>query len=76
MSKVFNYESLSNKAIRQAIDASVEKKSSKVYAASRLAKFFSIDLTIKIFGYPLIEWHYPPQSGDDPLNGDDSMFNE
>lgn len=78
MTKVFNYEALSNEAIRKAVDSSTMKKTSKIYAASRLAKFFSIDLTIKIFGYPIIEWHYPPQGSDEPVIDDsnDSMFND
>lgn len=78
MSKIFNYESLSNEAIRKAVDNSTMKKSSKIYAASKLAKFFSIDLTIKIFGYPIIEWHYPPQGSNEPVIDDsnDSMFDD
>lgn len=43
-----------------AIEASLEKEDSKIYAAKRLSKWFAIDLTISIFGVPIIEWHYPP----------------
>lgn len=47
------------------IDASVASETSKVYAAKKLAGFFEIDLTIKIFGHVIYEWHFPPKKSND-----------
>lgn len=40
----------------------VSKKSQTEMAASAeaLAPFFSVDVTLKIFGRVIWEWHYPP----------------
>lgn len=45
-------------------DDSIEKMSeiAKVSFLKRLSRFFSIDLTIKIFGQTIYELHYPPLS--------------
>lgn len=38
-----------------------------VSQAKGLAKWLSIDLTIKIFGYVLLEYHFPPQTNSSNL---------
>lgn len=45
----------------ERIDASLQSKASKIFALSKLSKWFEIDLTIKVFGQVI--WHYkwPPQ---------------
>ena len=46
----------------ERIDASVASESSKIYASQKLAKFFEIDVTLKIFGHVIWSWHFPPDS--------------
>ena len=55
------FERMSNAELEQAIDYATEKKESKIYAAKRLADWFEVDFTIKIFGQVILEWHYPPK---------------
>lgn len=52
----------------ERLSASLSSKESKIYAATKLAKWFSIHLTIKIFGVTVIDWKYPP------LNDETSEF--
>lgn len=35
-------------------------RSAKVSLLKRLSRFFSIDLTVKVFGYVIYALHYPP----------------
>ena len=43
------------------IEESLVTKSSKLFAAKRLSKWFEIDVTIKMFGVTVFSWHFPPQ---------------
>lgn len=45
----------------ELIDALEKTAESKTFAAKRLAKWFSVDVTIKIFGHIIWEYHFPPQ---------------
>lgn len=45
----------------ELIDALEKTAESKTFAAKRLAKWFSVDVTIKIFGHVIWEYHFPPQ---------------
>ena len=47
---------------KERIDASVASKESKLYASKKLARFFEIDLTLKIFGQVVFSWHFPPSN--------------
>lgn len=44
----------------ERIDASVASKESKIYACSKLARFFEVDVTLKIFGHDVFSWHFRP----------------
>lgn len=43
------------------------KEKEMVLRAKKLSKWFEIDLTIKIFGVVVFQWHYPPQENDVPF---------
>lgn len=45
----------------QKIDASVASEQSKVYASQKLAPFFELEVTLKIFGHEVFKWHFPPK---------------
>lgn len=46
----------------EKIEASVASESSKIYAAEKLAQFFEVVVTLKIFGHVVFQWQFPPQS--------------
>lgn len=52
-------------SVKNDVSLALSSPKAKTYAASRLAKWFSIDLTIKIFGVTILEWHYPPLASSD-----------
>lgn len=60
--KLFDYESMSDKQLSDRMAVIAENEKSRVFVASKLAKWFSVDLTISIFGHPIVEWHFPPQN--------------
>ena len=37
-----------------------EPNRSSVQRVSKLAKWFEIDLSIKLFGVEIVAWHFPP----------------
>lgn len=37
------------------------EKQNLISDARGLAKWFSVDITIKIFGQTIFSWHYPPE---------------
>lgn len=51
--------SLENDAKR--ISDSSESVQSKVYASRKLARFFEVEVTLKIFGQVIWHWVFPPQ---------------
>lgn len=38
------------------------QKSNLIEEARGLAKWLSVDFSIKVFGVTIIEWHFPPKS--------------
>lgn len=51
--------SLENDANR--IDSNAESTDSKIYASKKLARFFEVEVTLKIFGQVIWHWVFPPQ---------------
>lgn len=45
----------------ERITESAESVESKVFATKRLAPFFEIDVTLKIFGHVIWNWVFPPK---------------
>lgn len=45
----------------ERITESAESVESKVYATQRLAPFFEIEVTLKIFGRVIWNWVFPPK---------------
>lgn len=45
----------------ERITESAESVESKVYASKRLAPFFEIEVTLKIFGQVIWNWVFPPK---------------
>lgn len=41
---------------------STKQEFKKVEEAKGLAKFFAVDIVIKVFGVVIWEYHFPPQS--------------
>lgn len=41
---------------------STEERNIKIEQASKLAKWFKIELTISIFGHTILHWVYPPEN--------------
>ena len=44
---------------KERIDASIQSDKSRIYAAQRLVKWFSIYFRIQIFGQTILEFNYP-----------------
>ena len=44
----------------ERIDASLESKESKIFALTKLSRWLEIDVTLKIFGVTIFQWHFPP----------------
>lgn len=51
---------MSDDQLRSAVAATSESQKSKLYAASRLSRFFEINLTIKLFGFTIVNFKFPP----------------
>lgn len=45
-----------------------KKEAQIVNEAKGLAKFLSIDLVIKVFGFTILEYHFPPQGDSEIIN--------
>lgn len=45
----------------ERITESAESVESKVYATQRLAPFFELEVTLKIFGHVIWNWVFPPK---------------
>lgn len=58
--KLFAYEGMSDRCLKERINAAVESKDSKIFAASKLSQWFEIELTIKIFGVTIVKFNFPP----------------
>ena len=43
---------------------SEEKKQALITDAEGLAKLFSVDISIKLFGHTIWEYHFPPKKTD------------
>lgn len=54
-----NARSIKNDAERIATNA--ESNESKIYASKKLARFFEVEVTLKIFGQVIWHWVFPPQ---------------
>lgn len=46
----------------ERIDLNVDSKDSKIYASQRLAKFFELEVTLKVFGNVIWTWVFPPKN--------------
>lgn len=49
------------KSDNERIVRNVESEDSKIYAGKKLAPFFEVDLTLKMFGQVIFIWHFPPK---------------
>lgn len=47
--------------LKERVDASFLSEESKVYASEKLAPFFEVLVTLKIFGRVIWSWHFPPK---------------
>ena len=57
-------ESIENRSLKNdsdRIEKSAESVESKVYASKRLAPFFQVEVTLKIFGQVIWHWVFPPE---------------
>lgn len=55
-----NSRSLENDA--NCIANNAESNESKIYASKKLARFFEVEVTLKIFGQVIWHWVFPPQN--------------
>lgn len=46
----------------ERIEMSVDSKESKIYASQKLAKFFELEVTLKVFGNVIWSWVFPPKN--------------
>lgn len=46
----------------EKIEASAESVASKVYASKKLAKFFELEVNLRIFGQLVWSWKFPPKN--------------
>lgn len=46
----------------ERIDLNVDSKESKIYASQKLAKFFELEVTLKVFGKVIWSWVFPPKN--------------
>lgn len=46
----------------ERIAVSAESVESKVYAGKRLARFFELEISIRIFGQEIWHWIFPPKN--------------
>lgn len=46
----------------EKIEASVASESSKLYASRKLAEFFEVEVTIRLFGRLVYSWKFPPKN--------------
>lgn len=44
------------------IEKSVDSQESKIYASQKLAKFFELEVTLKVFGKVIWTWVFPPKN--------------
>lgn len=68
----FFYQQMNDKQIDDAINVIAQTKESRIFAARRLARWFEISITIKMFGKVLFQWTYPPVETDN-INSEDSL---
>ena len=46
---------------KELIDALEKVPANRVFAAKRLAKWFQVDVIIRMFGHVIFEYHFPPE---------------
>lgn len=67
MDKSNLFPSSSNEGVRtldgdaERIESSAESQESKIYASRKLARFFEVEITLRIFGQVIWHWVFPPQ---------------
>lgn len=66
--KKFLYQVMNDKQINDAMNVLASTKESRLFAAKRLSRWFEIDVTIKMFGKIIFQWHYPPLQSDEDIN--------
>lgn len=46
----------------ERIEKNVDSQESKIYASQKLAKFFELEVTLKVFGKVIWTWVFPPKN--------------
>lgn len=49
----------------ELINALEQSKQSRTFAAKRLAPFFEIEVSLRIFGVEIFHWKFPPEKKSD-----------
>lgn len=58
-SSIDDVRSLESDACR--IEESSDSRNSKIYASQKLAPFFEVEVSLKIFGQTIWHWVFPPK---------------
>lgn len=60
------YQIMNDEQIKQCMEVTASSAKSKIEAGKSLARFFEMDISIKIFGVEIFHWHFPPESCKNP----------